>query len=81
MTVIGVIFAIFKGLAAIPAILGYVKDFAGQVTLWFIQQQNNETLSKIADAAAFTARAQNDAERYKAAQMWQDAISRPRVSA
>ena len=72
--------AILSALAALPAILGYVETFASAVTLWFVQRQNNETLSAIADAAALAMRAQTATDRYAAAQAWQTALSRSRVS-
>ena len=72
--------AILAALAAIPQICSYVEQFAGAVTLWYVQRQNNETLAQISDAAALAARAQTDADRYAAAQAWQTALNRPRVS-
>lgn len=72
--------SILSALAAIPQILGYVETFASAVTLWFVQRQNNQTLSAIADAAALAAKASTDADRYAAAQAWQQALSNPRVS-
>ena len=75
-----IIMALLSALAAVPGILKYLESFASAVTLWHIQRQNNETLSKIADAAAFTARAKTDEDRYKAAEAWQAALSRSRVS-
>lgn len=74
------VLGILNAIAAIPALLGYVQSFAAQVMIWYVQRQNNETLSKIADAAALAARAQTDAERYAAAQAWQSALSRLRVT-
>jgi hypothetical protein len=70
--------AIFQGLAAIPAILGYVKDFAAGVSLWYMQNATKDTLTAIADAAALAARANSDEERYAAALAWKLALSRPR---
>lgn len=74
------VMTILSALAAIPAILGYVEKFAGAVTLWYLQRQKNETLSQISDAAALAARAVTDDERYAAAEAWQKALSRPRVT-
>lgn len=71
---------ILSALAAIPKILGYVESFAAAVTLWFVQRQNNATLAEIADAAAMAVRAETDEDRYKSAEAWQRALSRPRVS-
>lgn len=72
--------SILSALAAIPQILGYVETFAGAVTAWYIERQKSETLSLIADAAALAARAQTDDDRYKAAEAWRVALSRPRNS-
>jgi hypothetical protein len=74
------IISILNALAAIPKILGYVESFAAQIALWYIQSQNDATISAIADAAAFAANAQTDEERYAAAEKWREALSRPRYS-
>lgn len=74
------VLAILNAIAALPKLLGYVQSFAAQVTLWYVQHQNNETLAAIADAAALASRAQTDDERYQAAQKWQDALTRSRIS-
>lgn len=71
---------ILNALIAIPQIAGYVETFASTVVLWYVQRQNNTTLSQIADAAALAGRAQTDADRYAAAQAWQTALTRSRVS-
>lgn len=75
------VMAILSALAALPGILGYVEKFAGAVTVWYLQRQKNEVLSKIADTAALAARASTDEERYAAAQAWHDTLSQPRVTA
>lgn len=72
--------AILSALAAIPQILKYVQLFAEQVTLWCIEHQTNETLTEIADAAAMSSRAKTQEERLHAAKLWQDALSRSRIS-
>lgn len=72
--------SILNGLAALPAILGYVEAFASAVALWYVQRQNNATQAMIADAAALGARAQTEADRYAVAQAWQTALGRPRAS-
>ena len=74
------IVSILNALTAIPQILGYVEAFAAAVTGWYVQRQKAETLSKIADAAALAARAQTDQDRYAAAQAWQVALARPRIT-
>jgi hypothetical protein len=72
--------AFFTALANIKSIAGYLDQFAGAVMLWYVQRQGTETLSQISDAAALSARAQSDQDRYAAAQAWQTALSRPRVT-
>lgn len=74
------ILAILNALVAIPKIAGYVEQAVGQIVLWYVQRANNQTLSAIADASALASRAKSDEERYAAAQKWQEALSRPRVS-
>lgn len=71
---------ILDALIAIPKIAGYVEQIVSAITAWYVGRQKAETLSKIADAAAFAARAQTDEERYQAAEKWRSALSRPRVS-
>lgn len=71
---------ILNALVAIPKIASYVESFATGVITWYVQRQNNQTLSMISDAAALAARAQTDGDRYAAAQAWQNALTRPRVS-
>lgn len=73
------IVAILNGLAAIPKIVGYIESFASAVTGWWIARQTTLTLSMIADAAAMSARAQTDADRFACAAAWQKALSRPKV--
>ena len=71
---------LFNALAAIPTLVSWIESFAGAVTLWLVQRQNNETLQAIANAAALSAHAQTDADRYAAAAAWSAALSQPRVS-
>lgn len=78
--IFGMVLAIFQGLAAIPAILGYLKEFAAAVTVWYISNSQNETLAQIADAAATSARAKTKEERDAALDKWRAALGRPRVS-
>jgi hypothetical protein len=75
------VITILNALIAIPKIVGYVEQFASQVTLWWVQRQTTATLSQIADAAALAAHAQTDGDRYAASQAWEKALSNPRVSA
>ena len=71
---------ILNALIAIPKILGFVEQFAAAVTSWYCQRAQSETLKAIADAAALGARAQTDDDRYKVAQAWQSALSKPRIT-
>lgn len=77
---ISAIGSVLSALVAINSIAGYVNSFAQAIILWYVARQNTDALSQIADAAALAARAQTDAERYAAAQAWQTALSRPRVT-
>lgn len=71
---------ILNALVALPKILGYVESFASAVTLWFVNRQKGATLVMIADAASMAARADSDEARFKAADAWQAALSRPRTT-
>lgn len=71
---------LFTALANIRALASLIEEFAGAVTLWYVQRQESKTLSMISDAAALAAKANSQEERYEAAKKWQDALSRPRVS-
>jgi phosphate/sulfate permease len=61
---------------AIPIIDGWVQIFISS----YIDKQSQETKSKISDAAAMSARAKTDEERYAAAALWIDALGRSRIS-
>lgn len=71
---------LFAAISSVKALTEYAMQFAQGIMTWYINNQTNETLSQIADAAAMSARAQTDEERYKAAEAWQLALSRPRVT-
>jgi hypothetical protein len=77
-TVVSVAVAIFKAIAAIPQIIEYCKEFAAAITVWYVERQDRETYSKLADAAAFAARANSPEERSEALDRWRTALSRPR---
>lgn len=72
--------AVLGALAALPKIAAYVEQFAAACALWWISRQKTETLAEIADAAALTARAQTQEDRYAAIEKWREALSRPRVT-
>lgn len=69
---------ILDALISIPKIAGYVELAVSAIVSWYVTKQTTETLSAIADAAAFAARANSDEDRYKAAEMWRAALSRDR---
>ncbi len=79
MSVLGFAFALFQALAAIPAILKYVQDFAAGAALWYVQGQTQANLHAIADAASLSARAQTKEDRDEALDAWRSALSRPRI--
>ena len=75
------VLAILNTIIAIPQIAGYVETLCAGIASWYIQRQTSETLAAIANAADAAASASTDAERYAAAQLWQTALSKPRVTA
>ena len=74
------ILAILNALVAIPKIAGYIESLAAAITQWYVARQTAQTLSMISDAAALAAKAQTTEDRYAAAQAWQAALSRGRVT-
>jgi hypothetical protein len=70
--IIGGVIAFFK---AIPILDSWLQ----QLIAAYVNSCTSETLSAIADAAALSARAKTDADRYAAAEVWQTALSRDRV--
>jgi len=74
MSVTAVISAIIAAIKAVPIVDGW---FRALVVAW-MQSQEKATYQKIIDAAAFSARAATDADRYAAAAKWQEALSQPR---
>jgi hypothetical protein len=71
---------ILNALVAIPKIAGYVETFAAAIVSWYVNRQTTETLAAIANAADLAATATTQDQRYAAAQAWQTALQRPRVS-
>lgn len=71
--VISGIIAFFK---AIPTLDRWLQ----QLIAAYVNGLEEKNLKAIADAAAFAARAKTQDERFAAAQMWQDALSRKRVT-
>lgn len=74
------VISLLNAIAAIPALVGYLNQFVQTVLGWYIGRQQSETLAEIADAAALSARAKTDDERFAAAERWQTALSRTRIS-
>ena len=74
------VLAILNALVAIPKIAGYIEDLAAAITSWYVQRQTTQTLAAIANAADLAASAQTQEQRYAAAQAWEAALSRPRVT-
>jgi hypothetical protein len=74
------VLTILNALIAIPKIAGYIEAFAAAVTNWYVQRQTSQTLAAIANAADLAASAQTQEQRYAAAQAWETALSRPRVT-
>lgn len=72
--------ALLNGLAAIPKIAEYLNQAIQTIVGWWVSRQEHATLSAIADAAAYAARAQTDEERYEAASKWQKAFALGRAS-
>jgi len=70
-TIIAAIIAIFK---AIPVLDSWFRELLAS----YLSSQATETQTQICDAAAMSARAKTDDDRYKAAAAWQSAMSRPR---
>lgn len=70
--------SVLTALANIRIIGGYIEQFAGAISIWWIQRQKRDTLGLIADATAFLAAAEDDDARYKASELWRKALSRPR---
>lgn len=66
-------------LAGLPKIAEMLESVVREVVHWYMNQQTNKTLALIANAAAASARAKNEKDRYAAAQAWRDALSRSRV--
>lgn len=70
------VIAILQALIATPKIGGMVNAWIAQVFAWYVTTQNEANGKAIADAAAFSLRAQTKEERLEAAKKWQDALSR-----
>ncbi len=80
MQFLSLIPALLDALVAIPKIGAMVTSACGAIASWWVQRQTQATLADIANAAALTARAQTDADRYAAADAWQKALQNSRVS-
>ena len=74
----GFAYSLFQAIAAIPSIINSLEQFAAGVAQWYIERTTKETLAQIADAAAFAARAETQADRLAALDKWRAVLSRPR---
>lgn len=72
--------AIIGGILGIIKEIPIVNDWFNQLIAAYLAAQTGATLSAISDAAALSARAVTDADRYAAATAWQQALSRERVA-
>lgn len=79
MAVVTFFVSLFTAIANVKQLAEYADKFASMIMLWYVQSSQSATLSQIADAAAMSARAQTQEDRFKAAEAWQRALSRPRV--
>ena len=70
------VIAILQALVALPKIGELVNGWLAQIIAWYISSQNERNAQAIADAAAFSLRAQTKEDRLAAAKKWQDALSR-----
>lgn len=74
------IITILEALIALPKIGSLVMAICAQISRWWIGKQKTDTLELINEAMIATMRAQTDEDRYKAAEAWQLALSRSRIS-
>lgn len=71
---------LLDALVAIPKIGDMVSAAVTFIVQWWANKQTAETMAKVADAAALSARAKTQEERYAALEMWRSALSRPRIT-
>ena len=69
---------LFNALGNIKALAGLLESIYTAAIVMYAKNATKDTLSKIADAAAMQARAENQDDRYKALDAWRAALSRPR---
>jgi hypothetical protein len=74
------IITILEALIALPKIGSLIMAICGQISQWWISKQKKDTLELLNEAMIATMRAQTDEDRYKAAEAWQLALSRSRIS-
>ena len=67
------------GVIAFIKAIPTIDKWFQQLIAAYVMGIDEANLKAIADAAAFSARAKTDEERYKAAGLWRDALSRKRV--
>jgi hypothetical protein len=71
--IIGGVIAFFK---AVPILDSWLQ----QLIALYVTGCQQKTLTMILDAASFAARAKTQDERFQAAQLWRDALSRDRIT-
>ena len=74
------VIAILQALVALPKIGDLISGWLSQIIAWYISSQNERNAQAIADAAAFSLRAQTKEDRLEAAKKWQAALSRRSTS-
>lgn len=72
--------SILGAIIALPKIGAYIEEAIQGICAWYLARQTGETLSQIADAAAAAGRATDAESRFKAAELWQKALSRSRTT-
>ena len=72
---------LLEALISIPKIGDMVSAAIDSIVQWWAARQTAETMAKISDAAALSARAKTQEDRHAALDKWRDALSRPRVVA
>ena len=70
---------ILEFLITIPRLAGIVEQLCAAVSAWYLSRQRAETYRQIIDAAALSAKAESQDDRYKALEAWRTALSRERV--
>jgi hypothetical protein len=70
--------AFLSGVIALAKVIPLIDSAIRQLFALYVVSYDRETLIEIADAAALSARAESQDERFKAADAWQKALTRVR---